>query len=94
VAGTVISISAIGTRGSAEGKLFVAKPDSSGRYVLNRRRPSNSVHRTNKALNKVFAADLTEAMHLLSSGDYLINLVSSEGKRALRELKKVRIEYR
>jgi hypothetical protein len=89
---TVISISAIGTSGDAKGKLFVAKPDSSGRYVLNLKKPSNSVDPTNKAANKVFAASLTEAAQLLATDDYLINLVSSDGKRGLREFKKVRIE--
>ena len=91
---TVINISAIGTRGDARGKVFVAKPDSSGRYVLNHKKASSSTHPTNKAVNKVFATSLTEAARLLETDDYLINLVSSDGKRALREFKKVRIESR
>jgi hypothetical protein len=89
---TVISITAIGTSGDAQGKKFVAKPDSSGRFVLNRKKPSGSAKSTNMATNKVFAANLTEAAQLLRTDDYLINLVASDGTRALRELKKVRIE--
>lgn len=89
---TVIGISAIGTRGDAKGKLFLAKPDSSDRYVLNCKRPSSSSNPTNMAVNKVFVASLAEAAQLLATDDYLIHLVSPDGKRALRELKKVRIE--
>jgi hypothetical protein len=84
----------MGTRGDAKGKLFIAKPDSLGRYVLNRKSPSNSANPTNKAVNKRFAKTLDEAADLLRTDNYLINLVSPEGKRALRELKKVRIEVR
>lgn len=91
---TVFSISAIGTRGAAKGKLFVAKPDASGRYVLNRKKASSSINPTNKAVNKVFARSLAEAAELLATDDYLINLVSPEGKRALREFRKVRIQSR
>ena len=85
---TVIRISAVGSRGSVLGKIFEAKPDSSGRYVLNRKKPSGS----NPATNMVFAASLTEAARLLETDEYLINLVGPGGTRALRELKKVRIE--
>jgi hypothetical protein len=90
---TVTKISAIGTRGKAKGKLFVAKKDSSGRYVLNKKTSSNSIDPTNKAVNKIFASSLTEAANLLETNDYLINLVDEEGTRALREFKKVKIEY-
>lgn len=89
---SVIKISAVGTRGDAKGKLFVAKTDSSGRYVLNRKKPSGSPDPTNKAVNKVYAANLSEAARLLKTNDYLIHLVASDGTRALREFKKVRIE--
>jgi hypothetical protein len=89
----VAKISAIGTRGDAKGKVFVAKKDSSGRYVLNKKTSSNSINPTNKAVNKVFVSSLTEAAKLLATEDYLINLVDEEGKRALREFKKVKIEY-
>lgn len=92
MSGTVVSITAVGTRGDAKGKLFSARPDSSGRYVLNRRRPASAVHPTNKAVNKVYAMSLDQAADLLSTGDYLINLVSSDGLRALRELRKVNVE--
>ena len=88
----VIRISATGTSGSALGKIFEAKPDSLGRYVLNRKKPTGSTITTNMAASKVFAADLTEAAKLLETDEYLINLVGPEGKRALREFKKVRIE--
>ena len=87
----VIRISATGTSGSALGKIFEAKPDSLGRYVLNRKKPTGIIT-TNMAASKVFAADLTEAAKLLETDEYLINLVGPEGKRALREFKKVRIE--
>ena len=90
----VISISSVGTRGDAKGKVFVAKPDSSGRYVLNRKKPSSSSSPTNNAINKKYADSLDEAADLLRTNDYLINLVSPDGKRALRELKTVRIETR
>ena len=89
----VIRISAVGTRGDAKGKLFAAKPDSLGRYVLNRKTSSpGQGNTTNRAKSKVFAASLTEAAELLSSNQFLINLVSEDGKRALREFKKVRVE--
>lgn len=90
---TVTKISAIGTRGKVTGKIFVAKTDSSGRYVLNKKTSSSSIDPTNKAVNKVFASSLTEAANLLATDDYLINLVDEEGTRALREFKKVKIEY-
>jgi hypothetical protein len=92
MAGTVKSITALGTRGDAAGKVFSAKPDRSGRFVLNRKRPSGSSAPTNMAANKVYASTLCEAADLLATNDYLINLVSAEGKRALREFGKVRIE--
>ena len=89
---TVIRISAVGSRGSVLGKIFEAKPDSSGRYVLNRKKPSGSNPATNMAASKVFAASLAEAARLLETDEYLINLVGPGGTRALRDLKKVRIE--
>jgi len=48
---------------------------------------------TNRAENKVYVSDLSEAADLLATNEHLINLVSSDGKRALREFKKVKIEY-
>lgn len=89
----VIQISAIGSRGNVSGKVFVAKPDASGRYVLNIKRNASTDAATNFAVNKVFASDLNEAARLLQSDNYLINLVTQEGQRALRELKAVKIEY-
>lgn len=89
----VKSISAVGTRGEAKGKLFFAKPDASGQYVLNRKMPSSSGAPTNHATNKVYAASLDEAARLLKTNDYLINVTSLEGIRALRQLSKVQIEY-
>ena len=88
----IIRISAIGTSGKVLGKAFEAKPDSSGRYVLNRKKPSGKNPATNMAASKVFAADLAEAVKLLETNEYLINLVGPNGQRALRELKNVRIE--
>jgi len=94
VSKTVIQISAVGTRKGALGKLFIAKADASGRYVLNRKKrvsPTNAP--TNKAVNKVYASDLDEAARLLQTDDYLIYLVSVDGQRALRKLKSVQIQY-
>jgi hypothetical protein len=90
----VIRISAIGTRGAAKGKQFLAKPDSSGRFVLNKKRPASSANPTNKSINKVYAKTLTEAAALLATDEYLINVVCAEGKRALREYSGVDIEYK
>lgn len=87
---TITRISANGTRG-LENIQFLAKPDRSGRYVLNRKQPSFSKHPTNKAVNKVYVDSLNEAAELLRTGDYLINLVAPGGSRALRQLSKVRI---
>ena len=90
----VIQISAIGTRGDAKWKVFTAKRDSSGRYVLNKKTSSpGEKNTTNRAENKVYVSDLSEAADLLATNEHLINLVSSDGKRALREFKKVKIEY-
>lgn len=90
---TVTKISAIGTRGDAMGKTFEAKKDSLGRYVLNKKASSHkSGNATNKAVNKVYRTTLTEAADLLATNQYLIHLVSEEGRRALREYKKVRID--
>lgn len=91
MAGRIIGITAVGTRGDAAGKQFTARPDSSGRYVLNRKRPSSSGSPTNHAVNKVYAASLDEAAALLATGDYLINLVAADGTRALRHHGKVRV---
>lgn len=90
----VLKITAVGTRGDAKGKIFSAKPDSRGHYVLNKKATSPTEgNRTNLAVNKIYVTDLDEAVSLLKTDDYLINLVSADGKRALRELKKVNIEY-
>jgi len=67
--------------------------DSLGRYVLNKKTSYSSLDPTNKAVNKVFAYSLTEAVNLLVTDNYLINLVDEEGTRALREFKKLKIEY-
>ncbi len=89
----VKSITALGTRGSVKDALFSAKTDSQGRYVLNKKSQSPSKgNTTNKAVNKVYATTLCEAANLLETDNYLINLVTSDGSRALREFKKVNIE--
>lgn len=87
----VLSITAIGTRGDAKGKLFVAKPDSRGRYVLNKKRSLASPSPTNYAVNKVYVDTLDEVVGHLETGDYLVNLVGADGQRALRALDKVTI---
>lgn len=90
---TIRSISAVGTKGLAKGKLFLAKPDSKGRYVLNRKTSSPSAgNTTNRSSSKVYVATLGEAIALLETNEYLINLVSEDGKRALREWAKVKID--
>lgn len=88
----VKKISALGTRGSAKGIEFIAKENRSGKYILNKKSTSPSKgNTTNKAENKISVSTLTEAANLLSTNEYLINLISSDGKRALREYKKVKI---
>ena len=62
----VLSITAVGTRGDAKGKLFVAKPDSRGRYVLNKKRSSTTPSPTNHAVNKVYVDTLDEVVDYLS----------------------------
>lgn len=90
----IVKISAIGTKGEAKGKIFTAQRDTTGKYVLNKKTfsPENG-STTNRAENKVYVKDLNEAINLLATNDYLINLVSTDGKRALREFNKVIIEY-
>lgn len=82
----VIEISAIGTRGKAEGNKFTAKPNRDGKIVLNRRSKQ-----TNLAKNKRLVDSLTEAANLLASGDYLINVSCPDGTRALRSFDRVKI---
>ena len=86
-------ISAIGTRGKAKGREFVAKPDSQNRFVLNKKKASTSKLSTNMAASKVYASTLDEAYRLLETDQYLINLVCPLGTRALRELAKVSVHY-
>ncbi len=89
---SVQKITATGTRGAAKGVVFTATPDKQGRYVLNKKKPSDSEDPTNKAVNKVYVKSLTEAANLLATDDYLINMtgrVSSETRRGLREFKQV-----
>ena len=81
--------------GKVKGKptLFTAKHDRSGRYVLNRKKSSPTTgNTTNRAENKVYAANLREAAELLATGEYLINLVTDHGIRALRSHKAATIE--
>ncbi len=88
----VVRISAVGTRGDACGKLFIAKPDPSGRYVLNKKAATHSSNPTNKAVNKVYVTTLDEAARLLETDAHLINVVAANGTRALRALSKVTIQ--
>ncbi len=89
---SVTKISAVGTRGKANGVLFVAKRDSTGHYILNKKMPANSRNPTNNAVNKVSVSSLDEAAKRLKTGEYLINLVDEDGNRALRALNKIKIE--
>lgn len=62
----VTKISAVGTRGEAKGKVFTAKKDSAGRYVLHKKVSArSSTEPTNKAINKVYVETLSEAADLL-----------------------------
>jgi hypothetical protein len=89
----VIKISAIGTRGKAEGLVFTAKQDSSGRFVLNKKTTTpGKGSLTNRAENKFYTESLTEAANRLATDRYLINLVCPDGKRALRQFSKVVIK--
>lgn len=77
-----------------EPTLFTAMHDRSGRYVLNRKKSSPTAgNTTNRAENKVYAATLKEAAELLESGEFLINLVTDKGIRALRSYKSVTIDF-
>lgn len=90
--GEVKRIYAIG-KVKGEPTLFIAKHDRSGRYVLNRKKSSPiNGNTTNRAENKVYVATLREAAELLETGEYLINLVTDHGIRALRSHKAVVIE--
>ena len=89
---SVQKITATGTSGAVKGVVFMATPDKQGRYVLNKKTSSTAKNRTNKAVNKVYAENLTEAANLLATNDFLINMtarVNSKIRRALREFKKV-----
>jgi hypothetical protein len=44
------------------------------------------------AASKVYANTLDQAVRLLATDEYLINLTSQDGARALREYKKVKVE--
>ncbi|MBM7038221.1 hypothetical protein [Vibrio ulleungensis] len=89
----ISKIYAYGTSGEAKGIEFVAKRDRHGRYVANRKRSSATSSPTNKAANKVYRDTLDEIYALLLTDDYVINLVSPTGSRALRSLSKVKVDY-
>tara|TARA_B110000238_G_C16010354_1_gene388593 strand:- start:395 stop:676 length:282 start_codon:yes stop_codon:yes gene_type:complete len=83
----VKKISAIGTRGDAKNVEFIAKPGRRGRYVLNKKSSSPAAgNNTNQALNKVYVGTLSEAAAMLATNDYLINLVSPDGKRVFSKV--------
>ncbi|HFX6305142.1 hypothetical protein [Acinetobacter nosocomialis] len=84
---------AYGSRGSVKGDIFEARKDSNGKYILNLKQSSFSLNPTNKAINKVAVENLTEAYDLLSTDLYSINLTNEKGQRALREYKKVIVEF-
>ena len=91
--GKVKRISATGTGGAALGNMFIAKPNKSGQFVLNRKnRVPVKGKPTNHAANKVYVNTLDEAAELLATDEFLIHLVSDDSTRALREHKKVRVE--
>lgn len=85
----VLNISAVCTQGKLKGEVFVAKPNRSGKFVLNiKAKPSDNT-RTNFASNKVYVDSLCEAWALLQHDEHLINLVGPGGVRALRKLTSV-----
>jgi hypothetical protein len=92
LSGYVTRISAIGTRGHARDMVFIAKRNSAGRYVLHRKTPSHASNATNTVPNKVYVDSLDDAARLLETDDYVMNVVASDGQRALRELKNITIQ--
>lgn len=84
---------AVGTRGLAKGKKFEAKRNKNGKFVLNIKKGCGGFDSTNKAVNKVEVDTLDEAYLLLKENEHLINLTDDSGKRALREFRKVLVEY-
>lgn len=84
---------AFGTSGKAKGKIFEAKHNKNGFYVLNLKVGCGGVDSTNKALNKIEVRTLDKAYELLKEDKYLINLTDEFGSRALREYSKVKVEY-
>tara|TARA_E500000305_G_C4029253_1_gene243896 strand:- start:11321 stop:11611 length:291 start_codon:yes stop_codon:yes gene_type:complete len=94
MASTILSITAIGTRGDVKGEIFSAKRDKDGAYILNRKSSTPSAgNRTNLAASKVRVDSLDEAYEMLSTNEYLINLTGPGGVRALRQFSKVRAEF-
>jgi hypothetical protein len=91
---SITEIFAVGTRGDAAGRRFVAKRDKNGKFVLNRKKSSTSATSTNLAVNKEYADSLDKAYELLATDQYLINLVCSDGSRALRKFSAVNIKRR
>lgn len=89
---TVQRIWAYGTRGGAKGKLFEAKRNGNGMFVLHEKKTKTKNDATNLAHNKCEVASLNDAWRLLKTDDYQINLTCDElGTRALRCIKKVHV---
>lgn len=86
-------IYSFGTRGKVKGKRFKAKKNSKGFYVLNKKAKEDRVHTTNRSKNIVLVETLEDALNLLKTNDYLINLVCEDNTRALREHSKILIDF-
>lgn len=89
----VKSIWAMGTSGAVEGLTFYAKPNRSGKYVLNKKAVAGAKHATNKLQQKVYVDSLCEAWELLQHDKHLINLTGPSGERALRQKSAVQASF-
>ncbi|MBB6055651.1 hypothetical protein [Tolumonas osonensis] len=86
-------IYALGTYGKVKGKKFKARKNSKGFYILNKKAKEDGVNTTNRAKNIVLVETLEDALILLKTNDYLINLVCDDNTRALREYTKVVVDF-
>lgn len=94
---SVKRIWALGTDGVALNKEFEARKNKSGRYSLNTRFAKDCKPGTkpNQAVNKHQVNTLEEALDLLKTGNYSINLTGCEPGtgRALRIMEELKIDF-
>jgi hypothetical protein len=86
-------IYALGTSGKVKGKKFKARKNNKGFYVLNKKSKEDGINTTNRAKNIVLVETLEDALNLLKTNDYLINLVCDDNTRALREHAKIIVYF-